>query len=227
MKKLMFVLVVLLSLAVVKTSLANAVIPEIDIQPPPWRGQYSTTSQVWEFLTPDTGNLDGLKPDGPAPGGNDPLPSTHVIVTPMFDWIDLDVESGREGIWPLSGWIDVLVDNHEPENEYKLVWVQVVWRPQDPANPDIPSIGDLEPDADPRYPVSLTEQGHVDLGHGWSESTFTWRIYPNPVDEAFTIGGVIDVDALIVDTWCIPEPATVALLGLSSVVLLLGKRRRA
>src|SRR3972149_3791422 len=79
-----------------------------DVQPPPWRGQWSTTSQMWEFMQPTP--LVPFLPDGPAPGGMPPLPSTQVIVNPISPWIPIDPLSHREGIWPLSGRIDVTVD---------------------------------------------------------------------------------------------------------------------
>ena len=58
-----------------------AVAPAVaeDLNPPPWRGEWSTTSQVWEFLTDDQGPL---PPDGPATGGQPPLASTQLTIFP-------------------------------------------------------------------------------------------------------------------------------------------------
>ena len=64
----------------------------------------------------------------------------------------------------------------------------------------------------------------VDLDFGWFESTYTYEIYPNPVDEIILIEGMIDVDGIYLDTWCIPEPATLGLLLVSGLFLL--RRRR-
>ena len=58
----------------------------------------------------------------------------------------------------------------------------------------------------------------------YATGSYTWEIYPNPIDEMFTIGGNIDVDGIIVDTWCIPEPATLGLLLLGGLAML--RRRR-
>ena len=197
-----------------------------DIQAPWWRGLWSTTSQVWDFGTDETGDWaghpdwGGLAPDGPALGGNDPLPSTMLWIEPIDDWIPDDPTTGRIGIWPLSGIIDVVVDNHEPPNEFKWVWVQLTWRPQLVGAE--PLIYDLDPAAAPGWEPRIV--GTVDLGGDWYETTYEWRLYPNPPDEWFTIGGDIDVDQLIVDTWCIPEPGIMAIVGVS--LLALWRRKR-
>jgi len=200
-----------------------------DVQPPPWRGQWSTTSQIWEFLTPNPGDPagEGLRPDGPAPGGQPPLPSTMLWVTPGpgMEWMPEDLvtpESQRVGIWPLSGAIEVVVDNHEPPNELKWVWVQLTWRPQPTGG--IPEISGLQPS-----PIRAEDMPkvveEVTLPCGWVETTYEWFLRPNPPDEWFTVGGMIDVDELVIDTWCIPEPSTLAmLLGMS--LLVFWRRRR-
>jgi hypothetical protein len=214
------VLIVFCSLCVAGTAVAD------DLNPPWWRGNWSTTSQVWEFLTPDPGPL---APDGPAPGGMPPLPSTKLWVTPApgADWFPFDLtapDAQRFGIWPLSGWIDGVVDNHEPPNDFKWVWLQLTWKPQ--AIDQVPTVLDIAPLADPRYPVTLIDTQQLD--YGWLHSTYEWRIYPNPVDEWFRIEGSIFVDELVIDTWCtntIPAPGAI-LLGALGVGLIGYLRRR-
>ena len=193
-----------------------------DIQPPWWRGQYSTTSQFWEFLTPLPGPL---PPDGSPPGGQPWLPSTQLTVYPDGAWLSSDpFGSGRIGIWPLSGRINVTVDNHNPPNNVKYMWVQLTWHNEELK----PITGPILSGFNPMYatPPGLTIVPPVDLGFGWYETTFKWEIYPNPPDEFFVIGGNILVDELVIDTWCIPEPTTLSLFG-GGLLLLLTWRRRA
>jgi hypothetical protein len=205
-----------------------------DLQPPWWRGQWSTTSQVWEFnyeILPETQVL----PDGPAPGGQPPLESTDLYwypgPEPWDEWMaeDMPYEYAPEqwvgrGVVPLSGVLDVLVDNHDPnpENE-KWIWLQITWRPQDEG--EEPEFWYLDPE--PVEPPMLVEE--IFLGPddplGWRESTYAWELDHNPPDEIISIGGTINVDELVIDTWCVPEPTTIALLGLGSLVLALKKRK--
>ena len=229
MKKLLFV-GLCAAFFIGTAPVAGGTPPVIDIQPPTWRGEYSTTWQYWTFLTSEPGPL---KPDGPGLLIDEPigapyeqpgyLPSTELTVTPGpgMEWIYFDPTSGHQGIWPLSGSIDVLVDNHPTPNPWKIVWLQVMWRPQEAGSK--PEIYNLDPAAAPDYPVKLTDEGQVPLGDGWFESTYTWRIPGNPLDESFTIGGTIDVDEIVIDTWCVPEAATFVLLGLGGSLVV---RRR-
>ncbi len=202
-----------------------------DVQRPSWRGKFSTTWQYWNFDTPDPGATAPLPPDGPGPLIDDPigapyeqpgfLPSTGLFVEPgpNMEWIP-DDPSGRTGIWPLSGSISVVVDNHDPDNLWKIMWVQVTWRPQGSTPDSVPMLTNFDPTFSSAYPPRVTGQGDVDLGDGWFETTFVWRIEGNPPDEFFMIEGLIDVDQLIIDTWCIPEPASLLLFAISGGLLI-------
>jgi hypothetical protein len=196
-----------------------------DIQPPWFRGLPRTTSQMWEFNEPVPPGTP-IEPDGPAPGGLPPLPSTYLTVWPLNgEYIPYDENSGRMGIWPLSGHIDVLVDNY-PEPLEKTMWVQLTWQSQDPMNPlSVPTLYGFD-----AYPEAAQTPAEIvateDLGFGWFETTYTWEIIPNPQWESFQIGGTINVDELVIDTIC-PEPSTFVLLGLGAMLLgIYGWRRK-
>lgn len=204
-----------------------------DLQPPWWRGQPSTTLQYWEFLTLQP---NPIAPDGPGPLDEGPpyttgyLPSTQLSVYPGpgMDWSyddPSDPLSPFKGIWPLSGEIHVTVDNHWEPREKKIVWIQITWRPQ--SETEKPLFRDFDPL--PELEPQIVEE--IDLGwpHDhwchWRETTYMWEIYPNPPWEMFTIYGTIDVAEIVIDTWCIPEPATISLLMLGGLALVRIRRR--
>ena len=68
--------------------------------------------------------------------------------------------------------------------------------------------------------------GPVPLQNGWFETTYKWEIHPNPPDEFFVLSGNINVDQLIIDTWCIPEPSAGLLTVLGGGLLLVLRWRR-
>lgn len=212
----------ILAIIAVYVAMAQTAVAE-DIYPPLWRGLPGTTSQVWEFNEPIEPGEPGywILPDGPAPNGPPPLENTELHWIPGDEpwdhWLPEDM--GRFGVVPLSGFLDVVVDNYDthPEN-YKLIWLQLTWRPQDVG--EEPIFTNLDPVPD-MLPALMDE---VPLGSGWMASTYSWGFYYNPPSEMFTIGGTINVDELVIDTWCMPEPATIALLGLGALGLIRRKR---
>ena len=199
MKKIMFVCMAV-SLALCATAFAI-----------PWeRGDDGSTWQQWDFSS----NSTSPSPDA----GSNPYGTPVMTVKPIGDWIP------GPGAWPLSGEIDIFIPNRPQPLERKEIWLQLTWQPggndQSPTMPDEPWVAVT--------PFQRMEMYRTDTTpNTWTHSLFEITIWPNPPEEWITIKGDILVDQVIIDTICIPEPATVFLLGMGGLVTLTRKRRSA
>ena len=191
-----------------------------DLYPPDWRGDPGSTYQQWEFSTDNTTPPpdDVVNPYG--------TPSLTVIPYGSYkpEW------NGRYGVWPLSGFVIANIPNNPVENLYKLVQIQLTWTVE-PGQTTIPCVG-LTATLANGMPVSeefiilLDEQTDDTLGQGWYHTTYLYKIIPNPVTETVYISSSIMIDELVIDTICIPEPATLGLLGIGGVLILVRRRGR-
>lgn len=187
-----------------------------DLFPPPWRGQAGTTFQEWTF--PDANQT-------PAPDSvNNPYGMPTAQVWPGTGQWWWSTWGGRPGVWPLSGAMEFTIPNQLVPNPYKDIWIQLTWAKQ--AFMSMPTVSSL-----PAGTLELVREVPLGptgepppAGAEWWHSTYKIRIYPNPAWEVVRIDGTIMVDQIVIDTICVPEPATMALLGLGSLVLL--RRRR-
>jgi len=188
-----------------------------DINPPPWRGQPGSTFGMWEYLTPDP----HPQPDvGIYPYG---LPTT--TVTPGLFQAWMPVWGGQEGVWPLSGEILVNIPNRPEPLPYKDIWIQLTWAQQ---APNVwPAVSEI------RFGVPATLERQIVLGPTgevggdglWYHSTYSIRIMPNPDWEQILITGAVNVDELVIDTICAPEPATLGLIVLGGLAVLRRRHR--
>ena len=201
--------------------------------PPGWEQDPYFTHQSWVF---DSDQAIDLAPDG------DWL---NNFGTPLFDiWGDnvkwRDAVSGREGVWVMregSANIDIHVPNEENRSFYKEVWLQITFKSSiDKADVlDMFMAATVEtPYTAQQYSLDEYEMERVAPGDRWYYYTAVYTIDPQPGWETFHFsfeipeGKYIKIDQIDVDTHCmaIPEPASMAFVGLGVLGLALRRRKR-
>jgi hypothetical protein len=181
---------------------------------PSWRtnppGLSPTTYQKWTFDTP-------VNPALPEINNNSfgiamaAVTVNGIVHTDPPGWYDEYL--GRTGVWHAERTEVMLeIPNQPIQNLYKEIWVEVGCRG------DLVGYSILNPQ------VGVTSLGYsmVSAGQGWEVLTFGFRIEPNPNSETIWFAlqdSGADVDYIIVDTICAPEPATLLILGLGGLLI--------
>jgi len=187
-----------------------------DVNPPPWsRTDPGATYQQWEFGTDDN----PVGPDVWTNAAGDPLVSITGGFAENTVWYEN--YQGASGVWGFEIEMIATIPNFDNLNPLKEIQVQMTFFADGVANLFVLPEGD-----EGKYAV-MDQGATTDLGGGWFQATFSTAIEPNPTFEEIWIRPAectLYVDELVVDTICIPEPATLLLLGLGGLALL--RRRR-
>jgi len=177
-------------------------------------GASGSTHQSWDF-TPGYVLASGGGYTADPEIVSNPYPNrVAATITPMFSgsWDGISTITG-------SNWINVALEipNYENPNEYKEIWVDV----------GNAAVGGIT--------ISAVDGGSTTFTYailpGRGDAEFGVRIMPNPYLEKVNfvvmpaVGGQAVLDYIHVDTICIPEPATICILGLGALGLL--RKRRA
>jgi hypothetical protein len=194
-----------------------------DLVEPDWRGNDGTTFQQWTF--DDNSN--------PVELDNAYGTATATITVGEYGegWQQGLGFGEVTGIWDIGGTdgeIVVDIDNRPeaPADYYKEIWLQITYYTFAGLG-DVPTI--TIPGAEFLSGETLVvEEDPKFGGNGWFLDQTKWRIEPNPDYEQITLTGAPSgsvIDQIVVDTTCIPEPATIALLALGTLMLCRKKRR--
>ena len=202
-----------------------------DVMPPDWRGWDRTTWEEWGFSTPGSTwypeNYDnpyytaGFPPDPDTPWYS--RLEAHVVED---DWTWHSAYGGRQGVLEIGGYLEnavqLLVVNAPDGGPEKWIQIQTTYFGSAPA----------------QYHVSGHNGGsyygegmlldRVIHPDGWITDVASVVLEPNPDGESIELWwGVppsVFVDQIVVDTYCIPEPASLGLLLVGSFAVI--HRRR-
>lgn len=185
-----------------------------DLYPPDWRtdppGQGFTTFQMWEFGTDDN----PVGPDVVYNAFGDPT-ATITGDWPLTLWKDEDF--GHYGVWRFEDWMELFIPNNPEPEESKYIWLQITFSAGEGHDPEILSLPDW---------ADLEIINHIQLDDYYYHGTYLITIEPNPEEELLVImprDCTLYVDEIVVDTICVPEPASLTLLAVFG--LLLARRR--
>jgi hypothetical protein len=211
MKKSVVSLVVLLLIS----ASASAVVL-CDSNPAPFRGGPNTTLQTWGFGT----NANPAFPDVVEnPYGT---PQVDLVGGFAANTVWLDEDNGHQGVWIVdrSIYSDMVatVKNYPKQNPYKQIWLQITYAAQNGEAPMIYVVPDGNLNA--YTPMSLIKKDAVD--GNYFQAVYSLTIRPNPNFEQIFIRPrdcQVYVDCITIETQCVPEPMTMGLLGLGSLLL--------
>lgn len=218
MKRLILVIFFLSAVLTVQNAFAH------DLIIPEWRGISGTTYQEWSFST----SSDPVCPD---------------VISNPFGTASADITVGQygsgwhnqllgmgsqTGYWDLGGTggsITIGIDNVPEPNPYKEIWIQITYYDDITAPPEVvvPSATLIS-----RQSGLLIE--HVSTGGDWKLDQYVFRIEPNPNHETIQIlphpHWMSVIDHVIIDTFCVPEPASLFVSLFGIVGLLFAHIRR-
>lgn len=217
-----------------------------DMLPPDWRGEPGTIMAEWSSWGQagvGPGMLVLLGDQVTAnPGDFDPM-ATAAYAHWNSSVVVLDSWAGRTGVLEVNpggglGPVSFGLRNYDNDNPLKRIRIQITFMGSGvmdfyvasgsgggiPGDPPWPTLPWTKRDA-----IVATSYQHDD---GWTTSAYDLSIEPNPDWEVIMLDWgytgpdtwVSWIDQVVIDTQCVPEPATLSLLGLGALAVI--RRRR-
>lgn len=213
MKKRTVVFLAICAIVLISSSAFAGVVPT-------WRGDDGSTHQLWLFDTPANPAVPEVVTN---PYGNGPIATIQDGGDPLDMWW-IQEDRGHIGVWKTEGNISLFIPNapNTDPDSFKHIVIQMIYDSAPGADAWMKYSADGSDPVDGFTPV-VSE----DLGDGYRYSRWEITIRPNPLEETIFMLPFycnLYVDSIEVDTICIPEPATLAILGLGSLLAIRRKR---
>lgn len=216
----------LVTLAILSTCLVQVAKGD-DYWIPDWRGSSGTTWAVWDnwidYPGPMPADAFSANPAGLAPPYATADPASAFL---MDSWTD-NLGENRWNVMRIVGDDELrfVLENYDRNLPYKLVRIQITY------------------DSDFAWPLAFNVLAGYETGGvhfhfpaelvaiteppGWVTAAYEFVIEPNPsweeiylkFDWDLTHAPSAYVDQVVIDAWCVPEPATMILLGLGGLLL--------
>jgi hypothetical protein len=199
------------SISIIVVTVASAV--------PVWRtdpfGQPPTTYQEWTFDDSDNPALPEVVANSYG------TPTAKLLGEPDYAFGWYKTYDGHTGVWHAE-FLDLILEipNRRIPDVYKEIWIKVIYE----GNLDIATVTPIPAGEK----VIYLGQTVTSKDNFWRELTIGWRLEPNPRSEIICLGfsGTgSSIDSVVAETICIPEPATLAMLGLGALVLVARRRK--
>lgn len=200
--------------------MAGAVLAR-DINPPPWDPLLpNQTSQAWEF---------GLGNPGPGPtlvANPYGQPQALWEASTYWDGINGSLIPGPNGL-PIPTWhvdqdwagVWITIPNNPDPNKEKLIFWQITsdQAPEIPPMTEPPGTSGPDPYGTAQWPVD-----------NWYTYNGIIRIPFNPPLERIWFGfpASTNIEEIVIDTICVPEPATLSMLALGGLGVFLRRKRK-
>lgn len=200
-----------------------------------WQNTSSYTYQEWNFDTAEISNyVTGTTLSyvevadtyiNPFSTSTLAAPTMTITNVDSFTW--KDEFYGHQGVWAIARYehTDMYIDipndaGNTGEGTWKEMRIEIVYNYD--MDPDVYPDGDTMFSFFGTYEVDYEVVSNIDLGDNWYVATYDIIIEPNPEweriyimpDECMTY-----VDSIVIETVCIPEPASMLLLGCGITLL--------